>query len=801
MKNFKTIAAMLLLSTSSQIVFTACQDDIVDEKQVNNQALSLLNNNADLQSLDNISYELPFEVKAKGEWRIDFDFEDGTSFCYAYPKQGKGDTKINICVLDNATDQHHTGEMIITDFGDNAKKTVVKIGQKSRLEGTRADELTTGNRIYGVGYGYNAITNEVANNQIVAVSKAIKDGKVVTSGVDATYKIRNYTGSCFSQLCNDLKADAKFNGKYFGFEAEAGANFEAKTFQESNNDYVINMVDVTMTKAHLEYDTQKLMEDDVMTDEAYNALNGLSYTTKKGRKLKTPYPSTNEGFKRLIKDYGTHLLRRADLGGKMKYSTTIDLSKVENEYTLKAYAKCSYKNKVIKTQASVSDDLTMQYVSNKEAIKTTLTVKGGSQANISSLQADDNDSNMDSWLKSLGEKQNLVVVNLPEADLLPLWELVSEGEDRGDVKGSERKRLLKEYMENGQMQRDFAADNNKGMTQQMGQLAHITGLDKLFDENTKGSLIKDLYIGSTKVARVCSEFIPKFSTTERSIVIYPVSDNWAKYNMGFFIGNKAWRPQYICWKNDEAPITTPVENTNPGMITELYLSGSSFYTANSPVVTEAKEKKADVTAKEAFMQGQNMSWTDNSEHPHNYPIVKIFNRIWQRTAYNQKVNNRGTFYTPDDTKSFTVQNWHVAQVDDYKNLMNGLTGNNISLPTLYMSNVEGGKDLTGFNVEWNGWFVWTKESHTEVPVAGNPITMTFAFIANKVIESTTDYYWRNDNGGNSQTEFMTCGKDGKFGHVRLKKSGSMEIVENEYYNGNWWLMQVRMVQPLNVKTK
>ena len=56
------------------------------------------------------------------------------------------------------------------------------------------------------------------------------------------------------------------------------------------------------------------------------------------------------------------------------------------------------------------------------------------------------------------------------------------------------------------------------------------------------------------MARVCSEFIPKFSTTERSIVIYPVSNNWAKYNMGFFIGNKAWRPQYICWKNEGDPI-------------------------------------------------------------------------------------------------------------------------------------------------------------------------------------------------------------------------------------------------------
>jgi len=47
---------------------------------------------------------------------------------------------------------------------------------------------------------------------------------------------------------------------------------------------------------------------------------------------------------------------------------------------------------------------------------------------------------------------------------------------------------------------------------------------------------------------------------------------------------------------------------------------------------------------------------------------------------------------------------------------------------------------------------------------------------------------------------MTCSKDGKFGHVRMKKTGSMEIVENEFAHSDW-CMQVRMVQPLNVKTK
>ncbi len=345
------------------------------------------------------------------------------------------------------------------------------------------------------------------------------------------------------------------------------------------------------------------------------------------------------------------------------------------------------------------------------------------------------------------------------------------------------------------MQRDFMADD-KGMTQQMGQLAHITGLDKLFDENTKGTLIKDLYIGSTKVARVCSEFIPKFSTTERSIVIYPVSDNWAKYNMGFFIGNKAWRPQYICWKNDGAPVVTPVENTKPGMITELYLSGSSFYAPNDPVVTEATEQKTDVTAKDACMQGQTM-WADGTEHPHDYPIVKIFNRIWQRTAYNQKVNGHAVTYQSDDTKSFTINNWHMAQVDDFKNLMNGLTGNNISLPTLYMSNVEGGKDMTGFNAEWDGWYVRKKkEEGFKIPVFG-PVTL-----AVRLIQDSKDpsYYWENAKGNNDQMEYMTCSKDGKFGHVRMKKTGSMEIVENEFAHSDW-RMELRMVQPLNVKTK
>jgi hypothetical protein len=74
-------------------------------------------------------------------------------------------------------------------------------------------------------------------------------------------------------------------------------------------------------------------------------------------------------------------------------------------------------------------------------------------------------------------------------------------------------------------------------------------------------------------------------------------------------------------------------------------------------------------------------------------------------------------------------------------------------------------------------------------------------LLHKVCDKDPGHYWKLVNGNNNdQMELMTRDKDGKYGHVRFKRSGSMEIVKNEY-NHNDWQMELRMVQPLNVKTK
>ena len=320
------------------------------------------------------------------------------------------------------------------------------------------------------------------------------------------------------------------------------------------------------------------------------------------------------------------------------------------------------------------------------------------------------------------------------------------------------------------------------------------------------------YIGGTVVARVCSEFIPKFSLTERSVVVYPVYNNRVRYNMGYFIGNSAWAPQYICWKNDGDPIISKVDGMKPGTQNELYLSGSSFYTAGDPAIKEATEQKTDVKVQPAYMQGPTWWRSDDKEHVHNYPIVKIFNRIWTVVTHNQLVDGRTCYYRASDLKKFTVEKWRVASVEDYENLKNGLTSNNISLPVQYMSDVEGGKDLTGFGIDWDTWEMRidyaaqldeTLKKIEEKPFffgIGKFITSLTVNAANNVAKEKmkmdgNQYKWVTVNS-DKLMEYLATTKDGKFGHVRFNKNGSMEIITKDF-DKDAFEMQVRMVQPLN----
>ena len=697
MKKFSVLVKQVLMSTLTAGVFTfsltACSDDnmLDNEGEVMN---SMTTQSMDLKNLESYSYSVPFEIKCEGDWSVDFAFNEGEPFCYAFPKRGHGPQTIKICTIDNTNTDPRSGELIVNDLSGDATSVTLPICQQGVAAGTRAageaKDIVKGWRIYGVGYGFNAMTNELGESPIVRMEELYDQGYLTKDAIDLRVEERRYTGSCHSELTNNLKTEAKFSGKYFGFEGEAGATFDMKSFKETNKEYAIGMVDVAVQKAHIEANDDEIKVD-YMTDAAYAAINGLPYKSQKNGRTTNSYKTNREGFKKLIAAYGTHMLVAADLGGKMKYATTIDVEKVENSYDLNAYAKCSYKNKYISASGSVSDEMKNSYNKNDSATSIKITVTGGSDDAAFALRNKDCDANMEAWINSLKKDINKSVVNVTEAKMIPLYELINEDEDGVDPN---RKQALKDYMTNGEMEEDFM--NHESQVIETGTITHIKRIPT-FTNGNRETLIKDIYEGGRLVARVCNEFIPQLDRENRVTVIYPVINNWAKYNMGYYIGSRTCSPQRICWKTDGTVSITKVDNEGVGIKTELYLRGTTFYNAGDAAIKDCKETIIDGTEKNAWMKMK----VENNLQIWDAAIVKIFNRIWTREHYTANNNGNTIWYELGKQDFLDTDNWSCATKEDFEDLKNGLTNANIELPGLYMSDINGGRDLTGFNTEWD----------------------------------------------------------------------------------------------------
>ena len=111
-------------------------------------------------------------------------------------------------------------------------------------------------------------------------------------------------------------------------------------FKSSNYEYALSYLDMTIRKASLSKSFESV-KFNYMTDDAYNDINGVPMVNRKG-KVRISYASNDEGFKNLIRDYGTHVIVRSGLGGRIRHSMEVDLTKVSSSYDVKAYAKASY---------------------------------------------------------------------------------------------------------------------------------------------------------------------------------------------------------------------------------------------------------------------------------------------------------------------------------------------------------------------------------------------------------------------------------------------------------------------------
>lgn len=664
------------------------------------------------------AHEFTLDIKTEGQWTV----TSQNRFLHVKNGSGTGNATVTVRVENNTFEDRKLGRLAIAFPGHEELNKTITVEQKylGDYGGNAADIIETSNKIYAVGYSYD-ITGEWASPNSVKVE--IFDTKqLITDGIEsvnaAQVELSDYTvtGSTISEVSNKLTVKASVEGSYGGFKGEANASFDMETSESNTYEYASTYFDVQKRRASLSKSPQSLIFD-YMTDDAYNAINGLPVETKRGKR--NLYGNTREGFQRLISDFGTHVIVEAGLGGRLRRSLQVNTSEITSAYDVKAFAKASYDG-VVKAEASVDEHFKQSYKENAKAISLTMSVLGGDEELATKVGAEKSFTaeNYEAWKESV-TKDNMALVNFSSNSLVPLYELV----DREAEGGEDRYKALKSYMTDGSVAADFS-------TYKCGTVTEFT-VPSFADAKYNETLIKDIYLGGQWVGQVCNEYIPNINRDERVTVVYPVVNNKARYNMGFYLGDGTHKPARVSWYGTNVAVEA-YEELDYEAATTVYLRGAS-------VLPKLPEGTSALKAEDP--RDEYLEMTDWK-----YPLVKIFNNVWTRENWHSG-NTSGRPLREYDIdvngEKFTVKSqkfggendiyanfpasWRVPTKDDAQSIIDKLSNNGFAQPitALIYGGVTGFEDVLSYAIGY-GWvyYMLTDEKSLQFSLYNGTLRVT-----------------------------------------------------------------------------
>ena len=711
--------------------------------------------------------EFTLDIATSGEWRIESD----RRFLRPAPAEGKGNATVTVSVQANQSDERKLGHLTIVFPGheDQNKTITVEQAWYGDPVPNGADPISTSNKIYAVGFSYDCTGEYASPNSVkmeVFDTQALMNDKILAVSAPQTLLTSTIiTGSSISELTDKLAVKANVSGGFGKFKAEAGASYDTSNSKNASYEYASSYFDYVILHASLSRSLEAL-KDTYMTDDAYNDINGVPVTNARGiTKVHYPSPTENntEGFRSLVEQYGTHVIVEAGLGGRLRHTMSVDISKISKSYDVKAFAKASYQG-VIDVGGSVNESFSKSFEENKDCISIKVETVGG-DANLAKTlctQSGFTSENVKDWKYSV-TGENMALVSFGDKSLVPLYELVERGAtlENGGFDGQKRYEALKDYIDSG-CSGDFSF-------YECGTVTKFS-VPSFADKQNGGTLIQDVWLGGQWVGQVCEEFVPLIDMKKRVTVVYPVLNNRPRYNMGFFIGDEDHKPARVSWVGGNCQIVEYSE-LDFGVTDALYLRGASV----APNAAEGTDVKQG-SLKDEYLEGFGYDGSKNA--PCNYPLVKISNQVWTRSCY--KYYSRSSdgilfvktatfngelyaYYSIGDVQvdrpaiyGYKVQfpsGWRIGKEEDYKDMIKSLEDSKVPSPGTAL--LQGGQ--TGFDVVFAGKF-WM--DNWEGSTAG----MHYALWANNEQKQTRRVKFLSDG-----TVFFEDFNGGDFHCIRLIK--------------------------------
>ena len=294
-------------------------------------------------------------------------------------------------------------------------------------------------RSYGVGYGYNGtgkysdydeVRDRVIDLSFIQQFDAQHGSSTIVDDVSPSSYHHVYSGTDATTICKKLTKNSSIKVDLLLFQAEVSSTFN-KTDMTSNEFAFCTIYDgLTMASRHLEpYDLYYIAREH---PEALSP-GFLRYQQQAAEAIKNN--NNTEAIRilqNMMQTYGTHIIYHAKLGGKLKFSTTMNRHVVDSRTTLDEQAGASFLYSI----GTKTGTKTQDWVTNTQTDREThIEALGGNSALALKLSALHDSDDMalksqvlDEWFKSLkftpGADKDENNVELIDIKVAPLSDLI-----------------------------------------------------------------------------------------------------------------------------------------------------------------------------------------------------------------------------------------------------------------------------------------------------------------------------------------------------------------------------------------
>lgn len=537
---------------------------------------------------------------------------------------GDGDALAQLYCEQNSEEESRTARIQVRNASGSQKEILIEQEGVQVSDNNAMVSVSTLDYGCGVGWGYNGMGDyanvDYLKGQIIntyQLDKVLKENPDLQGNLlmadDTTINETEAViavGSSITELTNSLAVNAGLEVNLpCGFSGSASANYSESDMTNVNKNF---------STKHYKHVFKRRVADVynlAYVAEAYPQILSLGFKTAVKRINSAKDTQAKESaIKKFISSYGTHLVTRGDIGGRLEYQMTTDKNQVSSDQDIKAGLEMGYQ-----TMFSIQGDAHYNDMKKQigENYTSSVVIKGGDSKILAgaanNVEGACNQEDIDQWIESIDDDKCTLV----DFQLAPIWDIIPDSEVAAAVQ---------EYLETGKILEE--PEYKKYILPEMSTPTTTKfEIPELSDE----TLIHTVWCGGQPVAEICQEFVSSLSLRDRVTVVYPIKSNKPDYSKGFFIGNSTHRPGTINWVEKDGvytPIYTQDVSYSFGACDSIFIVDET--PSGMPKETVTYSLSGVEPTYHRFYKDNYVEGNENGKG--NYPLVKIGKYVFTRES-------------------------------------------------------------------------------------------------------------------------------------------------------------------------